>query len=276
MLVENNVALQPLNTFGIAARAQRLARLRSEADLAALMARPDWTAPVFVLGGGSNLVITGDIKALVLKVDIPGKRLLDETPKGWLVEAGAGENWHAFVAWTLAQGWPGLENMALIPGLVGASPVQNIGAYGREIKDVFVELEAQELETGARHTFSLEDCQFGYRDSIFKQPANRQRYFITSVSFRLSRHHHSLYTHYGDIQEQLKKWSIHSPTPQDVAAAVIEIRRSKLPDWRIYGNGGSFFKNPVISEDHFRKLQIQFPGIPSYPADDKQVKVPAG
>ena len=161
MLVENNVALQPFNSFGIAARAQRFVHLRSEADLAALMTSPDWAAPVFVLGGGSNLVITGDIKALVLKVDIPGRRLVEETAKGWVVEAGAGENWHQFVAWTLEQGWPGLENLALIPGSVGAAPVQNIGAYGLELADRFHSLDAVDLVTGRSVTLDAARCQFG-------------------------------------------------------------------------------------------------------------------
>lgn len=197
MLVENNVALQPLNSFGIAARAQRLVRLRSEDDLRALMASPDWappsaSSPVFVLGGGSNLVLTGDLRALVLKVEIGGRRLVQESDKGWLIEAGAGENWHGLVSWTLDQGWPGLENMALIPGSVGASPVQNIGAYGVELQDRFHSLDAVDLHTGQAFTLNAAQCGFGYRDSVFKHAPGQQgtlglagRALITHVRFAL-------------------------------------------------------------------------------------------
>ncbi|MFN7123233.1 MAG: FAD-binding protein, partial [Hydrogenophaga sp.] len=172
MVVENNVALQPYNTFGIVARAHRLVRVRSTEDVLALLAeqevRTDSGAPAFVLGGGSNLVITGDIKQLVIKVEISGRRLVEETAKGWVVEAGAGEDWHDFVRWTLEQGYPGLENLALIPGTVGASPVQNIGAYGVELQDRFSALDAIDLQTGQSFTLDAAKCGFGYRDSVFK------------------------------------------------------------------------------------------------------------
>lgn len=275
-LLQTNYNLKSFNTFGIAAIAAHYAAIHHPDELPQLLSQVDKATPRLILGGGSNLLLPDNYPGLVIHNCIQFIESKEVADNEVIVRAGGGVNWHQLVLWSLQQGYGGLENLALIPGTVGAAPIQNIGAYGREIKDVFVELEAQELETGAQHTFFLKDCQFGYRDSIFKQAANRHRYLITSVSFRLSRHHHSLYTHYGDIQEQLKKWSIHSPTPQDVAAAVIEIRRSKLPDWRIYGNAGSFFKNPVISLEHFQKLQNQFPNIPSYPADEHQVKVPAG
>ena len=282
MLVENNVALQPLNTFGIAARAQRLARLRSEADLAALMARPDWTAPVFVLGGGSNLVITGDIKALVLKVDIPGKRLLDETPKGWLVEAGAGENWHAFVAWTLAQGWPGLENMALIPGSVGASPVQNIGAYGVELQDRFHSLDAVDLHTGKTFTLDAAQCGFGYRDSVFKHAPSDARGFglagralITRVRFLLPKPWKPVLG-YLDLERKMAETGNHAPSAQQIFDWVVAIRRAKLPDPAVIGNAGSFFKNPTVTADQCADIIAREPKVVHYPMPDGSIKLAAG
>ena len=181
MLVENNVALQPFNSFGIAARAQRFARVRSETDLTGLMSGPDWAAPVFVLGGGSNLVITGDIKALVLKVDILGRRLVEETAKGWLVEAGGGEGWHDFVRWTLEQGWPGLENMALIPGTVGASPVQNIGAYGVEVGEYIQSIEAYDCHSKTLVNLPASDCALGERCSRHLAEARVKFYAVFSL-----------------------------------------------------------------------------------------------
>jgi UDP-N-acetylmuramate dehydrogenase len=275
-LLQTNYNLKSFNTFGIASIAAHYAAIHHPDELPLLLSQVDRSTPRLILGGGSNLLLPDNFPGLVIHNCIQFIESTAVASNEVIIRAGGGVNWHALVLWSLRQGYGGLENMALIPGTVGAAPIQNIGAYGREIKDVFVKLEAQELETGTTHTFSLEDCQFGYRDSIFKQPENRHRYLITSVSFRLTKQVHELHTHYGAIQEQLEKQGVHQPTPQDVAAAVIEIRRSKLPDWRIYGNAGSFFKNPVISQDHFQQLQSQFPGIPSYPAEDHQVKVPAG
>ena len=287
MLVENNVALQPFNTFGIAARAQRLARVRSEADLATLMASPDWTtpspaAPVFVLGGGSNLVITGDIKALVLKVDIPGQRLVEETPKGWLVEAGAGENWHNFVAWTLAQGWPGLENMALIPGSVGASPVQNIGAYGVELQDRFHSLDAVDLHTGKSFTLDAAQCGFGYRDSVFKHTPSDQRSFglagralITRVRFLLPKPWKPVLG-YLDLERKMAETGIHTPSAQQIFDWVVAIRRAKLPDPAVIGNAGSFFKNPTVTPDQCADIIAREPKVVHYPMADGSIKLAAG
>ena len=214
MLVENNVALQPYNSFGIAARAQQLVRVRHSADVAALLAAPEWAAtPRFVLGGGSNLVITGDIKALVLKVEIAGRRLVEETPKGWLVEAGAGENWHDFVAWTLTQGWPGLENLALIPGTVGASPIQNIGAYGVQVGEFIQAVEAWDRQVGEWVRLDNEQCAFGYRDSVFKQQPDR--YLITAVELRLPLLH-ELRMDYAGIAEELQAQGVETPSAVDV------------------------------------------------------------
>jgi UDP-N-acetylmuramate dehydrogenase len=287
MLVENNVALQSLNTFGIAARAQRLARLRSEADLAVLMASAEWsppspTAPVFVLGGGSNLVITGDIKALVLKVDIPGRRLLEETPKGWVVESGAGENWHAFVAWTLEQGWPGLENMALIPGSVGASPVQNIGAYGVELQDRFHSLDAVDLHTGNTFTLDAAQCGFGYRDSVFKHaPSDARglglagRALITRVRFLLPKPWKPVLG-YLDLERKMAETGNHAPSAQQIFDWVVAIRRAKLPDPAVIGNAGSFFKNPTVTADQCADIIAREPKVVHYPMADGSIKLAAG
>ena len=282
MLVENNVALQPLNTFGIAARAQSLARVRNEADITALLERLAGEAPALVLGGGSNLVITGDIKGLVIKVDVPGKRLLEETDKGWLVEAGAGENWHAFVAWTLAQGWPGLENMALIPGSVGASPVQNIGAYGVELQDRFHSLDAIDLQTG--QTFSLEaaQCGFGYRDSVFKHTPSDERSFglagravITRVRFLLPKPWKPILG-YLDLERKMAETGISEPDAQQIFDWVVAIRRAKLPDPAIIGNAGSFFKNPTVTPEQCVDIIARDPKVVHYPMDDGSIKLAAG
>jgi UDP-N-acetylmuramate dehydrogenase len=282
MLVENNVALQPLNTFGIAARAQSLARVRNGADIAALLERLAGEAPALVLGGGSNLVITGDIKGLVIKVDVPGKRLLEETDKGWLVEAGAGENWHTFVAWTLAQGWPGLENMALIPGSVGASPVQNIGAYGVELQDRFHSLDAIDLQTG--QTFSLEaaQCGFGYRDSVFKHAPSDDRSFglagravITRVRFLLPKPWKPVLG-YLDLERKMAETGILEPDAQQIFDWVVAIRRAKLPDPAIIGNAGSFFKNPTVTQEQCVDIIARDPKVVHYPMSDGSIKLAAG
>lgn len=284
MLVENQVALQPLNSFGIAARAQRLARVRSEADLQALMAMPEWTqgTPPFVLGGGSNLVITGDIRTLVLKVEIPGRRLLEESTKGWLVEAGAGENWHQFVAWTLDQGWPGLENLALIPGSVGASPVQNIGAYGVELQDRFHSLDAVDLQTGRAFTLEAAQCGFGYRDSVFKHAPSDARNFglagralITRVRFLLPKPWKPVLG-YLDLERKMSETGIAEPDARQVFDWVVAIRRAKLPDPAVIGNAGSFFKNPTVTPEQCADIIARDPKVVHYPMPDGSIKLAAG
>ncbi len=287
MLVENNVALQPMNTFGIAARAQGLVRLRSEDDLLGLMASADWQPPsaehpVFVLGGGSNLVLTGDVKALVLKVEINGKRLLDETPRAWLVEAGGGENWHDFVDWTLAQGMPGLENLALIPGSVGASPVQNIGAYGVELQDRFHSLDAVDLLTGKRFSLDAAQCGFGYRDSVFKHQASDERSFglagralITRVRFWLPKPWKPVLG-YLDLERKMDETGIRSPNAQQIFDWVVAIRRAKLPDPAVIGNAGSFFKNPTVTPEQCADIIARDPKVVHYPMPDGNIKLAAG
>lgn len=288
MLVENNVALQPYNTFGIQARALRMVRLHAREDVSDLLNLPDMqpqqgaVAPHLVLGGGSNLVITGDIRSLVIKVDITGRRLLEETPKGWLVEAGAGENWHDFVAWTLAQGWPGLENLALIPGSVGASPVQNIGAYGVELQDRFHSLDAVDFRTGQAFTLDAAQCGFGYRDSVFKHaPAGDKGLglagcaLITAVRFWLPKPWKPVLG-YLDLERKRQETGIDRPDAHQIFDWVCAIRRAKLPDPTVIGNAGSFFKNPTVSPEQCADIIARDPKVVHYPMADGSIKLAAG
>lgn len=266
--------LTRLNTLGLPARARYLAKVGSEAAL--LQVLRSLTAqrlPVDILGGGSNLVLAGDVAALVVQPCLMGRRVLREQGDAVLVEAGAGENWHAFTQWTIAQGLSGLENLSLIPGTVGASPVQNIGAYGVEIADVMHSLTAIDRLTGARIELAAADCAFAYRDSLFKTHAPG-RYIITQVRFLLSRTP-SVQLDYGDIRREVERQGIVRITPRDVANAVIAIRQSKLPDPAKLGNAGSFFKNPVVSVQQADDLRQRFPGVVNYP-QTTGVKLAAG
>ncbi|OHX14403.1 UDP-N-acetylmuramate dehydrogenase [Chromobacterium sphagni] len=268
--------LRPLNTFGMAARAAHFCRLDNLADLPDLLTHPLYLqGPVLWLGGGSNLLLTRDYPGLVAKVGLAGIRLLEEDGDDVVVEAAAGENWHDFVLHALEQGWYGLENLSLIPGTVGACPVQNIGAYGVEVKDHLQEVVCARLDHGGEAlVLSNADCRFGYRDSVFKHEA-AGKLLVTAVRFRLSRRA-SLRTGYGDIQQQLERQGVSEPTPQDVSRAVIAIRRSKLPDPAALGNAGSFFKNPVVSRARAEALLAAHPKLPHYPTADGQVKLAAG
>jgi UDP-N-acetylmuramate dehydrogenase len=260
-----------------------LVRVRSSADVQALLGAPEWAdTPRFVLGGGSNLVITGDIKALVLKVEIAGRRLVEETPKGWLVEAGAGENWHDFVAWTLAQGWPGLENLALIPGTVGASPVQNIGAYGVELQDRFHSLDAVELDTGHAFTLDAAQCGFGYRDSVFKhERAGDKGYglagraLITHVRFWLPKPWKPVLG-YLDLERKMAETGNTTPDATTLFDWIVAIRRAKLPDPAVIGNAGSFFKNPTVTPEQCADIIARDPKVVHYPMADGSIKLAAG
>jgi len=272
---ETDIDLQPLNTFGLPARADRFVSIEHPAQLAALVAQPDWpTTRRLVLGGGSNLVLTGDFRGLVLKVAIAGRRLVGEDDEAWYVEAGAGENWHDFVRWTLAQGWPGLENLSLIPGTVGAAPIQNIGAYGLEVAERLESLTAVSLESAAPRRFGRNDGRFGYRDSIFKRELGG-RVMITSVTFRLPKRWQPV-TRYADLARELGDRGVAAPTPLGISDAVIAIRRRKLPDPAHLGNAGSFFKNPVVDAGTLARLAAEHPALPHYPQADGSFKLAAG
>ncbi|MES2945788.1 MAG: UDP-N-acetylmuramate dehydrogenase [Pseudomonadota bacterium] len=291
MLVEKNVPLQSFNTFGIVAKALSLIRLHGDDDIDALLADPVLRAqPKFVLGGGSNIVITGDVKPLVLKVEIMGKRLLAETAKAWIVEAGAGENWHDLVAWTMEMGYPGLENLALIPGTVGASPVQNIGAYGVELQDRFESLDAVDLGTGQRFTLNAAQCAFGYRDSVFKHKSTAasagkpgfglaDRALITRVRFALPKNWKPVLG-YADIEKKMAQVPPEQlaggPGALQVYEWICDIRRTKLPDPKVIGNAGSFFKNPTVSSEQCADIILREPKIVHYKLDDGAVKLAAG
>ncbi|MFO1245091.1 MAG: UDP-N-acetylmuramate dehydrogenase [Ramlibacter sp.] len=279
MIAEQNVHLQAHNTFGIVAKARELVRVTSVDDARAVAAEPALSAqPKFVLGGGSNIVLTGDVKPLVLKVEIMGRRLVEESARAWVVEAGAGENWHDFVVWTLAQGIPGLENLSLIPGTVGAAPVQNIGAYGVELQDRFDALDAVDLQTGRSFTLDAAQCAFGYRDSVFKHQGGlglAGRALITQVRFRLPKPWKPVLG-YLDLERKMQETGIREPSAQQIHEWVCAIRRAKLPDWRVLGNAGSFFKNPTVSPEQCSDIIAREPGIVHYPMPDGSVKLAAG
>jgi len=267
--MQENVSLQPHNTFGIQAHAQRFKAVTSVKELKQLLKQEQ---PTFILGGGSNILLTGDVSGLVLKNEIRGINILKENKEEAIVQFGGGEDWHQSVLWALDHGLGGIENLSLIPGTIGAAPIQNIGAYGVELQHVFVSLEAVYLKSGRSRVFHLSDCQFGYRDSVFKRRL-KGKVFITSVTLRLTKKHR-LRMSYGAIQKTLE--GVVHPTIQDVSKAIIEIRQSKLPDPAELGNSGSFFKNPEIPVQQFNALKQQFPDIVFYELPNNQIKVPAG
>jgi UDP-N-acetylmuramate dehydrogenase len=256
-------SLKALNSFAIDVRAERLLELHEVADLPAALDALRAHPPALVLGGGSNLLFTRDPPGTVLRIALQGRRVLAERSGDVLVEAAAGENWHAFVEWTLAQGLSGLENLALIPGSVGASPIQNIGAYGVEMREHFDSLDAVSLPDGARRRFAAADCAFGYRDSVFRH-AQGAHWLITAVRFRLPRTPR-LRLDYGEIRDELRERGIAAPAPLDVARAVSAIRRRKLPDPAVLGNAGSFFKNPLVDRALAERLRAEHPGMPLHP-----------
>ena len=270
---QEQVALQPYNTFGIAATARWWFELLDEQQaLEFLIDNVHAKGPLLILGGGSNLLLTGDVQGLVIRNAIRGIEVLKEDDVRVQVRVGAGENWHAFVLHCLDRGWGGVENLSLIPGCVGAAPIQNIGAYGVEICEVFDHLEALNLATGKQRVFTHAECRFGYRDSAFKHE-HKGKYLITRVALTLSKQP-ILNTSYGAIGEELARRTA-SPTIRDVSEVVCDIRRSKLPDPAEIGNAGSFFKNPVIARSHYERLVEAYPALPQYPAGEGQVKVPA-
>lgn len=274
MEIQSNFPLKKYNTFGIAASAKQFVAVHSTEELREVL-QQNADAKKFILGGGSNMLLTKDIDALVIHVDLKGKKIVQEDDDFVTVEAQAGENWHEFVLWTIGQDLGGLENMSLIPGNVGTTPIQNIGAYGTEIKDTFVSCDAMEIATQNVRTFTNAECRFGYRESVFKQELKDQ-YIITSVRFKLTKRNHKINTSYGDILAELAKNNVENPQLKDVSDAVIAIRQSKLPDPKELGNSGSFFKNPIISKFDFDKVHAKFPDIKFFPVSETEVKVPAG
>lgn len=271
MSVQKNISLLPYNSFHLDVHASEFISVKTMEELKNIL---DNREPQLVLGGGSNVLLTRNVDGLVLKIGIRGIEEVKEDNAYIYVRAGAGELWHGLVQHTMDRNWGGLENLSLIPGEVGAAPIQNIGAYGVELKDVFYELEAYDRKEKKVFTFGVNDCLFGYRDSIFKS-ARKERYIILNVTFIL-RKNPVLNTHYGAIREELKLMGVKSPTIQDVSKAVIKIRRSKLPDPAVIGNAGSFFKNPVVDQAKFLSLSEKYPEMPAYPHEDQSVKLAAG
>lgn len=267
--------LQSLNTFGIEAYADFYTEIHSVNDFLELLKNEIYrNNEKLIIGGGSNLLFTKDFKGLVIRNVLKGIDIVHEDEKTVTVKAMAGENWHSFVVWCIDKNFCGLENLSLIPGCVGASPMQNIGAYGVEIKEVFHELEAYHMVTGEKKVFSKEDCHFGYRESVFKHGYKNQ-YLIASVSYTLQKKS-SVNISYGAISSELEAEGIKSPTIKDVSNAVIRIRQSKLPDPAETGNAGSFFKNPEIAAEQYTQLKEQFPNMVAYPLADGRVKLAAG
>ncbi|PPE69875.1 UDP-N-acetylmuramate dehydrogenase [Caldimonas thermodepolymerans] len=275
MQIETGVSLKPYNTFGLPAVAQTLVRITSDADVRRVLDHPELgRAPKFVLGGGSNIVLTRDVSQVVLKVEVKGRRIVEEREDAWIVEAGAGENWHEFVTWTLEQGLPGLENLALVPGTVGAAPVQNIGAYGVELKDRCHEVDAVDLVTGRSVTLDAAQCRFGYRDSIFKHELAGKS-LITRVRFRLPKPWQPVLG-YLDLERKIAETGITAPDARQVHDWICDIRRNKLPDPQVIGNAGSFFKNPVVTQEQCRDIIGRDPEIVHYPMPDGSFKLAAG
>jgi len=265
-----NISLKPYNTFGIDVLAKKFVKVNTIKDLKEILYQyPD----CFILGGGSNMLFTKDIDNCVVKLDLKGitENLLSDNDV--LVSAQAGEHWHDFVLWCLSRNYGGLENLSLIPGSVGACPIQNIGAYGVEVKDTITQVEALEIKSQKIVTFSNEDCLFSYRNSIFKSIA-KGKYIITNVTFKLTRQNHLLHTQYGAIKSEIE--NLISPTIKDISNAVIKIRSSKLPDPNEIGNSGSFFKNPIVNSSLFKGLLVKNPQMPFYKIDGDTYKIPAG
>ena len=273
-MISHNVSLKPYNTFGINAIAKSFCDITTVDSLKLVLTEQSYK-PLFILGGGSNMLLTKNIDALVLHINLKGINIVEESEDSVVVNAMAGENWHEFVLWCLNHNFGGVENLSLIPGNIGTAPIQNIGAYGVELKDVFVSCEAISIKDQTVKVFTKTDCKFNYRESVFKQDLKGE-YIITSVNLRLTKTNHQLHMDYGAIKQQLEANKISDPSIKDISDAVIAIRQSKLPDPKYIGNSGSFFKNPVISATQFKTLLDNFPGAPSYKISDNEIKVPAG
>jgi len=273
--MQENISLLPYNTFGIFANAKYFTLFSSTEDLKNILQSTEVkTNGLCILGGGSNILLTKDVDKVVLKNELKGIEIISQNNEVALVKCAAGEVWHSFVLWCIENNLYGVENLSLIPGTVGAAPMQNIGAYGVEIKDVFFELEAMQIDSLQMKTFNQAQCEFGYRESFFKRKGKDQ-YIITSVTFQLNKKA-NLNASYGAIQEVLTAKQIENPTAKDISNAVIEIRQSKLPDPKEIGNAGSFFKNPEIATKHFLVLKKVYPSMPGYTLTEYLTKVPAG
>ena len=274
--IEENISLKHFNTFGIDARAKYFAEVSSIEDLQKLIKEPVYkNNKHLILGGGSNILFTKDFDGLVIRSSLKGIRVLNNDGDTALVEAASGENWHSLVMYCIQNNYGGIENLSLIPGTTGAAPIQNIGAYGVEIKDVITKVEGIDLITATKLSFSNADCQFNYRESVFKHNL-KEKIFISSITLKLTKAEHQLHTQYGAIQDILKQQNIEHPTIKNISDAVIAIRQSKLPDPLVIGNAGSFFKNPTIALTEYELIKKDHPSIPSYPVDNQNVKVPAG
>ena len=272
MKIQENISLKKYNTFGIAANAKRFISVDSVYELQQLL---KVEKNIFLLSGGSNMLLTKDIETLVVHINIKGISIDKEDEKAVYLTVNAGEDWHEFVLWCISNDYGGIENLALIPGNVGTCPIQNIGAYGVEVKDTITKVEALEIQTGKLIQFSNESCNFEYRNSLFKNK-EKGKYIITAVSFQLTKRNHNLNSSYGAIEAELISKEITKPTLKNISDAIIAIRKSKLPDPKEIGNSGSFFKNPVISQSKFLELQKKYPKVPSYSVSNAEVKVPAG
>lgn len=272
MTILKDISLKTYNTFGLDCIAKHFISIHDIKTLKTAI--QEQKNNYMLIGGGSNMLLTQDIEELVIHLNLKGISIISENDDHVFIKVQAGENWHDFVLWTLKHNYGGLENLSLIPGNVGTAPIQNIGAYGVELKDVMDSCEALNTESLELETFMNSECQFEYRNSIFKK--QKGKYVVCNVTFKLTKHNHVLHTSYGAITEQLDKMQVDNPSIQDVSKAVTAIRQSKLPDPKDIGNSGSFFKNPVISKSDFKKLQSNFPNIPGYIVSDKEIKVPAG
>ena len=274
MDIQKDISLKAYNTFGIAAKAKFFYEVNSINELKEALQLEDYPNKL-IISGGSNMLITSDLNALVLHINLKGIEVIREDEDTVDIKVMAGENWHQMVLWTLDHNYGGLENMSLIPGNTGTSPIQNIGAYGVELKDTFVSCEAMHIETQELRTFSKEACQFGYRDSYFKNEG-KGKFIITSVTLKLTKRNHKKNTSYGAIEAELEKEGISDPSIKDISAAVIAIRQSKLPDPAELGNSGSFFKNPIIGSSEFHTFTKDHPDAPFYKISENSYKIPAG
>jgi UDP-N-acetylmuramate dehydrogenase len=270
----SNISLKQYNTFGIDVKAKHFVSVKSVEELKSVLNLEAFPEK-FILGGGSNMLLTKDVDVLVIHLDLKNIEIISKNEDTVIVKVATGENWHDFVLWCLEHNFGGIENLSLIPGNVGATPIQNIGAYGVELKDVFVSCEALHINTQKVRIFTKEECKFEYRNSIFKQDL-KGKYVILNITLELTNKNHKINTSYGAITEELKKMKVESPSIQDVSNAVITIRESKLPNLKVIGNSGSFFKNPIISKSHFNTLKINFPELPSYSVSEENIKIPAG